>query len=331
MKSLLFSSLSLALCTIATARSQPSDHLVFEAQGKSCGKHVVLLAGDEEYRSEEAMPLLGQILATQGFKATVLFSLDADGTVNPDAGSNLSHSESLDTADAIVMSLRFRHWDDSSMRRFDNALNRGVPIVALRTSTHAFNFPADSIWAKYSYNAKADTGWEKGFGRQVLGETWVNHHGKHKVEGTRSVVETTNSKHPILNGVGTIFGTTDVYGASPLDPSTILLRGAVTKSLDPASPAIKGKKNDPMMPIAWTRKFNNAGEKPNRILTTTMGAATDLSNENLRRLVVNGVYWGLEMKVPAKADVSLPGKWSPSKYSFRTYKKGLMPSNFIVK
>ena len=330
MKKTLTFALSASLATAAYS-AQPADHLIFEPMGKANGKHVVLISGDEEYRSEESMPLLGQILAAQGFKATVLFSLNADGIVTPENGGSLSHSESLDEADAIVMCIRFRHWDDSSMERFEGALNRGVPMVALRTSTHAFNFPKGSKWAKYSYNAKVDTGWKKGFGRQVLGETWINHHGKHKVEGTRSIVETANAKHPVLNGVGTIFGTTDVYGANPLEPSTILLRGEVTQTLDPKSPAVEGKKNSPMIPIAWTREFKNSGDKPNRILTTTMGAATDLSDENLRRLVVNGVYWGLGGRVPAKADVTIPGTWNPTKYSFKTNKKGLKPTDFIVK
>ncbi|MEO1857541.1 MAG: ThuA domain-containing protein [Rubritalea sp.] len=330
MKNSLTFSLVASLATTAFA-AQPSDHLVFEPSAKANGKHVVLLSGDEEYRSEESMPMLGQILAAQGFKATVLFSLDADGIVNPNLGGNLSHSESLDEADAIVMCIRFRHWDDTSMQRFEGALNRGVPIVALRTSTHAFNFKKDSKWAKYSHNAKAGSGWQKGFGRQVLGESWVSHHGKHKVEGTRSVIETANAKHPVLSGVGTIFGTTDVYGADPLAPSTILLRGEVTQSLDPKSPAVEGEKNSPMIPIAWTREFKNTSTTPNRIVTTTMGAATDLSDENLRRLVVNGVYWGLKMDVPSKADVTIPGEWKPSKYSFKEYKKGLKPSDLIVK
>ena len=62
-----------------------------------------------------------------------------------------------------------------------------------------------------------------------------------------------------------------------------------------------------------------------------MGAATDLTDENLRRLVVNGVYWGLKMDVPAKADVTIPGSWAPSKYSFKEHRKGLKPTDFIVK
>ena len=239
--------LSLFYCALsASLFAAGEDHLVFEgSDGPGKGKHLVFLAGDEEYRSEEALPLMAQILSKQGFRCTVLFSVNPDGIVNPDNGASLAHSVALDSADALIMSLRFRKWDDASMQRFEKALERGVPIVALRTSTHAFNFPGNSKWTKYSYNAKAATGWEKGFGRQVLGETWVSHHGKHKVEGTRSVVADANKKHPVLNGVGTIFVTTDVYGAKPLQPSTTLLNGQVTQTLDSKSAAVEGKKKRP--------------------------------------------------------------------------------------
>lgn len=331
MKLIYKSAVILTALTVPLMAAQPDDHLVFEgSEGPGKGKHVVFLAGDEEYRSEEAMPMMAQVLAKQGFKCTVLFSLGADGLVDPMNQKSLSHSQSLDSADAMVMSLRFRNWDDTSMKRFENAIHRGTPIVALRTSTHAFKFPKNSQWAKYSFDAKSSTGWDKGFGREVLGEGWSGHHGKHKFEGTRSKIEEANKANPILNGVGTIFGTTDVYGASPLAPSTILLRGEVTQTLDPESSAVEGKKNNPMQPIAWTREYKNAAGKINRILTTTMGASTDLRDENLRRLVVNGVFWGLELKIPSKVDVTLPGVYKPTKYSSRAHKKGLKPAGFII-
>ena len=194
-----------------------ADHLVFEGHdGPGKGKHLVFLAGDEEYRSEEAMPLMAEIMSKHGFKCTVLFSMDKNNEfVDPNNQKSLSHPEALDQADGIVMSLRFRNWEDHAMQKFEDALNRGVPIIALRTSTHAFKFPSDSKWAKYSFNSKAESGWVKGFGREVLGESWVNHHGKHKKEGCRSVIEPSNYNHTILNSVGPIFVTTDVYGTNP--------------------------------------------------------------------------------------------------------------------
>ena len=52
--------------------------------GPGKGKHIVLVSGDEEYRSEEGLPQLAKILAKHhGFKCTVLFSIDKDGTINP--------------------------------------------------------------------------------------------------------------------------------------------------------------------------------------------------------------------------------------------------------
>lgn len=270
---------------------------------------------------------MAQILANHGFNTTVLFSLNDDGTVNPNAGGSLPHSEALDSADAIVMCVRFRHWDDAAMERFEKALNRGVPIVALRTSTHAFNFPTDSKWTNYTWEAKKESGWERGFGRQVLGESWVSHWGVHKEEACRTHIEAENKNNLFLNGVGKIFCTTDVYEAHPVDNSTILLCGEVTESFDPKSKGVDAKKN-PMIPVAWVREFNNAGDKNNRILTTTMGAATDLVSEDLRRLVVNGVYWGLGLDVPAKAAVDTKD-YHPTFYGFDGFKTGLKPTDFI--
>src|SRR4029077_54286 len=124
---------------------QPKD-------GPGKGKHIVFLSGDEEYRSEEGLPMLAKILSQRhGFKCTVLFALDPNGTINPDNQKSLPGAEALDTADAIVMLLRFRVYPDDVMTHFADAYRRGVPIVALRTSTHAFNYPRNSTSAYKDY------------------------------------------------------------------------------------------------------------------------------------------------------------------------------------
>ncbi len=303
-------------------------------EGAGKGKHVVLLAGDEEYRSEESMPMLARILTEKhGFDTTVLFSADPDGTINPEAGASLENAESLDSADALVMLLRFRHYSDETMTRFEAAVNRGVPLVALRTSTHIFNFPKDSAWAKWSWNHE-----NGGFGKTVLGETWISHWGKHKVEATRGMVEKGQEKNPLLNGVSDTFGDSDVYEAAPPEDATVLLRGFVLKGMEQDGELANYSKkrkdgteqqiNEPAMPVAWSRERKNEAGTTNKILTTTMGAATDLENEGLRRLVVNGVYWGLGLDVPEKADVTIVGEYKPTMYGFKTYKKGLKAADF---
>lgn len=82
--------------------------------------------------------MLAKILSQRhGFTCTVLFSLDSEGSINPDLTSSIGGPEALGSADAIVMLLRFRDWPDEEMKYFVDAYQRGVPIIALRTSTHA--------------------------------------------------------------------------------------------------------------------------------------------------------------------------------------------------
>ena len=89
----------------------------------------------------KSLPQMAKILAERhGFKCTVLFAIDpADGTINPNITTNMPGAEALDSADAIVMALRFREWPDAQMKHFVDAYLAGKPIIALRTSTHAFN------------------------------------------------------------------------------------------------------------------------------------------------------------------------------------------------
>src|SRR5437016_578751 len=261
------------------------------------------------------------------FKCTVLFAIDpADGTINPNKRNSLSGSEALDSADAIVMLLRFRDWPDTEMKHFVDAYLAGKPIIALRTSTHAFNYDDNpkSAYSKFSWTSKD---WRGGFGKQVLGETWVNHWGRHKQEATRGVIEPSARDNPLLRGVNDLFADSDVYEAYPPADATILVRGQVLKGMQPSDPPAEYQKkratdkqeqgiNDPMMPVVWTRLYRNEAGKTNKIFCTTMGAATDLKNESLRRLVVNAVYWGVGLDIPSKANVNVVGDYNPTMYGF---------------
>ena len=316
------------LSLISTALCQANDFVVYQGiEGPGKEKHLVFLTGDEEYRSEEGLVQLAKILAFRhGFKTTVLFAIDpADGTINPNINDTLPGVEALASADMMILGLRFRKYPDEIMQPFADAYLAGKPIVAVRTSTHAFNFPADSKskFAHYSYNSKT---WSGGFGRQVLGETWVNHLGKNHQEATRGIPVAAANDHPLLRGVGEIFAPSGAYETNPMPDATILVRAQVLAGMKPDSPAETGGKNEPMQPVAWARKHQNKAGNTNRVLCTTMGAATDLLDESLRRLLVNGVYWGLEMEISQLADVRLVGDYQPSEYNFDGFRKGVKPS-----
>jgi hypothetical protein len=108
----------------------------------------VLVSGDEEYRSEEALPQLARILSEHhGFKCTVLFAIDpADGTVNPNINNNIPGLEALASAAAMILFTRFRDLPDDQMKYIADYVNAGKPIIAMRTATHAFAPTKNTFW-----------------------------------------------------------------------------------------------------------------------------------------------------------------------------------------
>jgi hypothetical protein len=322
-----------ALFLLLSFGGQAKDWVVYEGkEGPGRGKQIVLLSGDEEYRSEEGLPMLGRILAVRhGFKCTVLFPIDPKtGEINPDYTKNVPGMEALKEADLVIMLWRFRELPDEQMQQFVDYYLSGKPIIALRTSTHPFNYSDQSTskFKQYDWRSKE---WKGGFGKQVLGETWVAHHGAHKQEATRGIIEPSAKNHPILKGIDEIFGDSDVYTANPPADAEILVRGQVLAGMKPTDPPVEGKKNEPMQPIVWVRDYKNESGKTNKIVLTTMGAATDLQNEGLRRLLVNAAYWTLNLPVPENADVSYVGEYQPSRYGFKGAKKGVKPADHELK
>ncbi len=325
--------LTLGIVLVALARpwTAVAADVVYEGgDGPGKGKHVVLVSGDEEYRSEEALPQLGKILAKHhGFQCTVLFAIGEDGTINPNA-SNIPGLEALRTADVMVIFTRFRDLPDEQMQHIVDYLDAGKPVVGIRTATHAFNVKSGKTFSKYSYNSR-DTDYEQGFGRQVLGETWISHHGRHGSQSTRGILARGQESHPILRGIkdGDIWGPSDVYGVRlplPGDSQPLVL-GQVLTGMKFDDPPLAGPKNNPLMPIAWTKSYAAGGGKRGRAFCSTIGAATDLTAEGTRRLLVNACYWaaGLEESIPDKANVDLVGDYQPSNFKFNGFKPGVKP------
>ena len=321
--------LAVALISVAAGRPDDNPWLVFEGgDGVGKGKHIVLLSGDEEYRSEEALPQLGKILSKHhGFKCTVLFAINKKtGEIDPNTTDNIPGMEALDGADLVILSLRFRNLPDAQMKHFVDYVEAGKPVIGMRTSTHAFNIDkkSESAYKKYTW-ANEDKDYAKGFGRQVLGETWVNHHGAHGKQATRGIPAEGAKDHPILKGCEDIFGPTDVYTITTLTgDSKPLVMGQVLEGMKPEDKPIDGPKNNPMMPVAWTKTYKNG-----RIFCTTMGASQDLLAVGTRRMIVNAAYWclGLEDKIPAQNAVDIVGEWAPTKFGFNGYKKGVKPAD----
>jgi hypothetical protein len=197
--------------------------------------------------------------------------------------------------------------------------------MGLRTSTHAFRYKKnkDSPYAKYSVKHKEFDG---GYGRQVLGETWINHYGKHQKESTRGLIAKGMEGHPIVKGVEDIWGPSDVYGITTLcGDSKPLIMGQVLVGMKPSDKPNSDKKP---VPVAWTKTYTGKKGKAARVFTTTMGHGGDLKSEGFRRLLVNACYWcmAMEDRIPAKSKVDIVGRYDPNPIGFGGHKKGLKPS-----
>jgi len=323
-------------CLLGTRTEAADPWVVYQGgDGPGKGKQIVLIGGDEEYRSEEALPQLGKILAERhGFDCTVLFAIGKDGTIDPNRTDNIPGLESLKKADLMIIFTRFRSLPADQMDDIVAYVESGRPIIGLRTATHAFNIKEGHPYSGYSWNDKT---WTGGFGQQILGETWVAHHGNHGKESTRGRIAPGAESHPILKGIkdGEIWGPTDVYTVHlplPGDSKPLVL-GQVLEGMKPTDKPLEGKKNDPMMPVAWTKTYTPKSGKTGKVFNTTMGASQDFANPALRRLIVNAAYWavGLEDQIDGKANVDLVGEYKPHPFGFGTFIKGMRPEDFATK
>ncbi len=337
MKLAVFAGILCGLSVASVPARSDESWIVFDGfGGPGKGKHIVLVCGDEEYRSEETIPQLAKILAKHhGFKCTVLFAIDAkDGSINPMVRDNIPGLETLKTAELMVIFTRFRDLPDDQLKHIVDYVESGRPIVGLRTATHAFDLKASKTFARYTWTSKE---WDGGFGRQVLGETWISHHGQHGKQSTRGFVSPGMNDHPILRGIsdGDIWGPTDVYGVRlPLaGDSKPLVLGQILEGMQPNDKPVAGRPNDPMMPVAWTKSFTGTAGKSARVFTTTMGASQDFESEGLRRLLVNACYWaiGMESKIPAKSKVEIVGEFQAHPFKHGGFTPGVKPSDHAIR
>jgi len=300
------------LAMLAGAASALAGPVVYEGTGgPGKGKNVVLIASDHEYKSEEALPELARILAKHfGCKCTVLFGVDKDTGVIVPGASNIPGTAALATADLLVIFTRFQSLPAEQMNPIVEYLQRGGPVVGLRTATHGFRYSKESPFAKYSYDYKGED-FQGGFGRQILGETWVGHYGPNHKSSTRLDLVPEKTGHPILTGVKAVWAEIGAYNAYPIAGSEILAMAQPLAGMAPDAPNDTTKKP---MPGAWVRTYKSPSGKEGRVFCSTYGAAGDLVNDGFRRLLVNACLWtmGLEKDIRADADISIVGPYRPS-------------------
>lgn len=297
-------------------------------QGPGRNKHVVLIAAEQEYRTEQAMPMLAKVLSKHhGFDCTVLFSVNDAGEVDPTLPApfkdkskrhNIPGLEHLDSADCVIWVSRFMNLPDDQMAHFHNYFDSGKPLIALRTANHGFQGSKKYEVAGNVVNL-----------RDMLGGAFFGHHGGWHRESTSGVIVDENKQHPILTGIKNIWGTSDVYRCHtekfpfPSD-CTALVLGQPLVNLEPNAPPNTNKEP---LPVAWIKTWTGNNDLASKIFHFTMGSAEDFANEGVRRLTINAVYWGLGMEdsIDAERSVDIVGEYNPLKPGFNYEKLGVKP------
>ena len=296
------------------------------AQSLPAGRapHVVFVTGDEEYRSEESMPMLARILKRDyGFRVTVLYSLDENGIIDPNNLTNLPGLEALDSASLLVMFTRFRALPDAQLRHILDYVESGRPVVGFRTATHAFRYQNDLS------RAHLNESWE----RQLFGQRWITHHG-HFGDGAIPLTSVSilpwRTTHPIMRGVKPFQAYSWLYHVEGGDhelygDSKPLLLGEALRTNHTNALAKYPLTN----PVAWTKTYTGRSGIAARVFFTTLGHPYDFRDESMRKLSLNGILWalGMEGRIPAEgARADMVGEYAPAPSGFGSlYKKGMRP------
>ena len=326
-------SIAMALFLALPAVADNAKWLSYEGgEGPGKGKHIVLIAADQEYRGEQFMPMLAGILSKHhGFDCTVLFGVNEAGLVDPTAPvhpekgkeaefkpHHIPGLEHLGKADLVILAIRLLTLPDEQLRHFVDYFDSGKPIIALRTSNHGFI-------GKLPYEID---GKKIGIG-DIVGGTFLSHHGNWSADSTRGDIIPEAKDHPVLTGVKDLWGLTDVYrtykeGESLPEGCTALVMG------QPLIGRVQGGADNPEkepLPVVWTKDWTTSSNRKARVLHCTMGSGKDFENPGLRRLVVNGSYWalGMEDKISAESSVDTVSEYKPLSSGFHYEKLGVKP------
>ena len=289
-------------------------------------KHIVFVTGDEEYRSEESMPMLAGILEKEGYQVSVCYALDSAGYIAPDNVRHIAGLEVLDSADMMVLFTRFRELPWEEAKHIVDFAESGKPMAGFRTTTHAFLYKTDSSLMHLNND------WPT----KVFGQKWITHHG-HFDDGHGRLTDVQlipgKKDHPILNGVEPFEafswlyhvegGPDTLYGDSdPLIVGTALRSNHADGNRLNRFPISN--------PVAWTKSYEGESGKRANVFFTTLGHPYDFKETSMRKLALNGIVWALEggEKIPVSGmPVEFTAPYEPNNSGFgKKYKMGRRPN-----
>ena len=234
----------------------------FQTNANGAPSHIVFVIAEDEYLASESLPKFAanHLSDENEFKTTFLIQ-DSKNKYS------IPGMEKLKEADLVVLYVRRRSLPNADMTKFRHYIKSGKPLLALRTSSHA--------WDTRSKGPKNEAEW-KTFDPEVLGGNYHGHHGN-SIESTITIVPGMGS-HSILKGVNTglLTGKGSLYEVSPLaDSAQVILIGTIP--------------NQPSEPILWSHRFEKS-----KVVYTSLGHVGDFAQPNFNQLLLNTVHYLLE-------------------------------------
>lgn len=240
------------------------------ALAKDTHAQIVFLLDENEYKTECTLPAFAKRqLDPHGFSSTFIHA-------DPVMPNYFPGVEALEDADLLILSVRRRSLPKSQLNVIRSYLDAGKPLVAVRTSSHAF----DVLEQVKPGLAEWET-----FDADVLGG---NYHG-HFPTDQSALVEVADSAahHPILAGIpGSFQWTTHgaLYRVAPLRKgTTVLMYGRIEDQSDE--------------PVAWTHSYRGG-----RVFYTSLGHPDDFDSDGFNRMLVGAVFWCLRLDLPDRSN-----------------------------
>lgn len=246
---------------------------------------VAFIIADNEYHANQSLPQFGhELLLTKGVNCEYA---SGKPVTEGEGVHNIENMQILNDADLAVVFVRRRALPSEQMNFIKEYVEKGKPVLGIRTASHAFDAKKDvpreggGLVAAKTQVPELLAQWPE-FDQDVLGGNYQGHYGNMK-EGIAFSVSPGMENHPVLKGIspkgfiGPVAPSESLYKNRPLRSENIqvLLTGSIP--------------NEPAEPVFWINNLENG-----KVIYTSMGHWAHWKMDEFYKLMVNSIGYLLE-------------------------------------
>lgn len=223
--------------------------------------HLAILIADDEYQTEKTIPLLVDRHLRKHLKVSYILR-------NQEAPHDLLGEESLDEADALLLSVRRQPLRAEDLQKVRMFLESGKPLIGIRTASHAFSLRDGKTVPWYEQ-------WGN-FDQAAFGGSYQNHYANELLTSIRKPDEVL----PLFHSKGSL------YRFQEMQPGTqVHWVGSVTGGQE--------------QPVAWTFVRKDSGKS----FYTSLGHPSDFDEPFFVQLLTNACFQACGLPLVAQKDI----------------------------